>query len=555
MSADIVSYLNGSKVSPMAGSLESALGCLPAKMQRAPAKEWEAALKGLVSRGLVKQPEIDDSEIALWFAQKQSAGPIDRASVLEAARKRRITIKEVMLGRHQYSSFSHLNIAPPDAKYNEVLYIGNAEVDNVIDRIEEIDWELEQFNFDIMRLSENPEALFQLTAERKLLMTKKPVSHEFTWVHFSGQDKGRHGKNLIAHSRELAWGGNFLVEEVQSDWGQRGRRNDWVGIPRGPFVTDTKLWAGLVMRRLMQRAALNPAVERFYWIRGSMRNGGRQVTKDKLDEFYLKTMGGIVDRVLAPAKQKCRLETLRIGETSFADVPCFDMTPEVRERLKQVMPLYSLSQLLPEPRPVDDQEVRAMVKAAQNMTGSVKSIRLVDHLYDVALGREVAGSYINGLVQASLRARDLPEVLNHECFHFGMEKLFSDAERQMVQRSFAPGTELNNRVKDVLLRANDRAAWQQCSDPEEAAAYAFAYWSAGKMELEPSPVKSIFQEMRVLIGDAVAWFRKTVMDEKVTSPKELFAAFARGDYAQYAAAKEPVCRAPALRRSETVARE
>lgn len=554
MRDDIVSYLNGTESPSMSGSLEQALQSLPAKMQRAPAKEWEAALKGLVSRGAVKQAEIDDSEIGLWFAQ-QTAGPIERAAVMEAAAKRRITIKEVVLGRPQYSGFSHLSRAPAGAKYNEVLYIGNAEVDNVIDRIEEIDWEIEQFNFDIMRLSENPEALFQLTAERKALMAKKPVSHEFTWVHFSREDLGRHGKNLLAHSRELVWGNTFLVEEIQSDWGQRGRRNDWRGIPKGPFVTDTKLWAGLVMRRLMQRAANNPAVERFYWIRGSMRNGGRQVMRDNLDEFYLKTMSGIVDRVLAPTKQKCRLERLQIGGDVYPDVPCFDMTPEVRERLKQVMPLYSLSPLLARPREADDEEVQSAVRAAQTMTGSVKSIRLVSHLYDVALGREVAGSYVNGLVQASLRARDLPEVLNHECFHFGMEKLFSDVERRMVIREFSPGTELNNRVRNALLRANDRAAWEQCADPEEAAAYAFAYWNTGKLDLSPSPVRSLFEEVRVLMGDVMAWFRKTVFQEKATTPQELFAAFAAGDYAQYGVGKDPVTRAPTVRRSEIVARE
>jgi hypothetical protein len=474
---------------------------------------------------------------------------------MSAAGKRRITIKEVMLGQPQYRVHSHALLAPAGAKYSEILYIGNSERDNVIDRIEEIDWELEQFNFDIMRLSENPEAVFALTNERKLLKAHQPAAHEFTWTHFSEVGKSRHGKNLIAHSRELVWDGNFLVEEIQSDWGQKGRKEGWVNIPRGPFVTDTKLWAGLTMRRLMQRAASNPAVTRFSWIRGSMRNGGRSVEKDDLDEFYLKTMGGIVDRVLAPAKQKCRLEQLQIGDHVFADVPCFDMTPEVRERLLQVLPLYSLSQLLPKPRPVDDQRVQAFLQAAQYMTGSIKSVRLVDHLYDVALGREVAGSYVNGLVQASLRARDLPEVLNHECFHFGMDKLFSESECQMIRRSFAPGSDLNNRVKDVLLRNNDHAAWKQCTDPEEAAAYAFAYWSTGKLEMESSPARSLFEEFRVLIGDALAWFRKTAMEEKATTPQELFQSFAKGEYAQYGEGKDVVYRAPSVHRAESMPRE
>lgn len=288
---DHISYLNGSESSPMSGSLESALESLPAKMQRAPAKEWEAALKGLVSRGKLKQAEIDDSEIVIWMG-KQPVGPIARADLVRAALQRRVTIKEVILGSPQYQSYSHARQAGEGSRYREVLYLGNAEADNIEDRLEAIDWELEQFNFDVLRMSEDPLAIFRLTDERKQLMEQKPVSFEFSWAHFTHLDRGRLGKNMIAHSRELSFGNTFLVEEIQSDWGQRGRKNNWASVPRGPFVTDTKLWAGLVMRRLMQRAALNPAVEKFFWIRGGMKNGGSSVAPTSLDEFYLKTMSG-----------------------------------------------------------------------------------------------------------------------------------------------------------------------------------------------------------------------------------------------------------------------
>ncbi|CAN0112965.1 unnamed protein product, partial [Phaeothamnion confervicola] len=324
----------------------------------------------------------------------------------------------------------------------------------------------------------------------------------------------------------------YVVEEIQSDWGQRGRMNDWTSIQRGPFVTDTKLWAGLAMRRLMQRAALLPEIERFYWIRGSMRNGGRQVTKDNLDEFYLKVMGGIVDKVLAGTGQKCRLDTLRMGDTAFADVPCFDMTPEVREHLRKTLPLYSLSELLPRPTVLQDVEKAELMRSAVRMMGSAKNVRMISHVYDIALGREVAGSYINGMVQTSLRAADLPAVLNHECFHFGMDKLFSWEERRMVKSAFAPGTELNARVRDILVRDNDLRAADQCNDAEEAAAYAFSYWSKGQFRLEPSPARGLFQSLRDVVAEGISWFRSKVLEEKITTVGDLFSAFARGDYAE-----------------------
>jgi len=526
---DVVVYLNGDSAL-MGGSFKRAVDSLPAKLLRAPSKEWRNTFKSLVSKGLVKQAEVDDSDIDIWL-NMQGDKSVNRTDLVEAIEARQVTIKEVTLGSPQYKNYSHAGLAGPAAQYKEVLFIANSQRANVEDRIEEIDWELEQFNFDIARLSEDPEALFRLTDERELLLKNSKSAYEFKWTHFVRDDLGRHGKNLIAHARELTAGNTYLVEEIQSDWGQRGRMTEWRDIQKGPFVTDTKLWAGLAMRRMMQRAALNPKVEKFFWIRGSMRNGGAQVKKDNLDEFYLKVMASIVDKVISPAGQKCRLDTLRLGDTALADVPCFDMTPEVRELLKKTLPLYSLSNLLPRPAEISVEHKAALMDMAKGMIGSARNVRLVNHVYDIVLGQEVAGSYINGMVQASLRAPNLPDVLNHECFHFGMDKLFTLEERRMVEASFAPGTELNNRVKDLLLRDNDRAAFEQTRSAEEAAAYGFAYWSAGKLDLQPSPVKGLFQSLRDVIAEGMSWFRKTAMDQKVTTPEELFTAFARGDYA------------------------
>jgi len=527
---DKVIYLNPAEAPLMSGALAKAVDSLPAKFQKAPAKEWINTLKSLVSKGLVKQAEIDDNEIVTWLNTRTEKS-IERATVLSAIRDRDVTIKEVTLGSPMYQSFSHAALVP-GATYNEVLFIANSQRANVEDRIEEIDWELEQFNFDIGRLSEDPDALFRLTDERAALLVKASTAYEFKWTHFVRQDLGRHGKNLIVHAREMHNDKTFLVEEIQSDWGQRGRMSEWREIQRGPFVTDTKLWAGLAMRRMMQRAAMLPNIERFYWIRGSMRNGGRQVTKDNLDEFYLKVMSGIVDKVLAPTGQKCRLDTLRMGDTAFADVPCFDMTPEVREALRKTLPLYSLSDLLPRPRVIADDEKAALMASATRMLGSAKNVRLVSHVYDIALGREVAGSYINGMVQTSLRAADLPGVLDHECFHFGMEKLFSMEERRVVEAAFAPGAELNTRIRRQLERAGDHTAARQCDEAEEAAAYAFAAWSQGRFSVAPGPVQGLFQSLRDVVAEGLSWFRRVVLQEQAKTVEQVFEAFARGDYAQ-----------------------
>lgn len=546
MASDKVIYLNRDTLK-MGGSLVVAINGLPAKFQKAPVKEWANTFKSLVSKGQVKQAEIDDLGIIAWM-EIRGAKTYTREEVLKAIEDQGITIKEVTLGNPIYSSYSHLGEVGSGARYAEVLYIANSQRDNIDDRLEEIDWDLEQFNFDIERLSEDPELPARLVAERSQLMAQRLVSHDFKWSHFTRGDLGRHGKNLIVHSRELSYRNTFLVEEVQSDWGQRGRRTDWNGTPKGPFVTDTKLWAGLAMRRLMQRAAENPAIERFYWIRGSMRNGGKIVGRDNLDEFYLKVMSGIVDRALAGTGQKCRLDTLQMGNFTAPDVPCFDMTPAVREKLLQTQPLYSLKSLFPGPRPYSRQDLQNYLGMAEKMLGSARRIRFVGHLYNVATGREVAGSYLNSMIQVSLGAKDVKAELDHECFHFAMDKLFSMSERRMVMTEFAAGTELNARVRDTLLRMNEHAAASECSNAEEAAAYAFSLWNKGVFSMQPTPVRGFFQDLRVLIGDAMAWFRRNVLAHEAATVQDLFRRFAGGDYAHYLRESDEHIRQPAVYR-------
>jgi hypothetical protein len=550
MASDQVVYLNGD-TALLQGSFVSALESLPAKLQKAPMAEWKNTFKSLTSKGLVKAAEIEDSEIEEWMVA-QGPGSITRVDLTKAVKDRAITIKEVTLGKPHYEGASHSRLVAGQGVYNEILFIANSVRANMEDRIEELDWQIEQFNFDMTRLSEDPESLMRLLHERKLLMGSKANAHEFRWSHFSSSQQ--YGKRLIAHARELVTGNVFLVEEIQSDWGQRGRQDEWKSIPKGPFVTDTKLWAGLAIRRMMQRAACNPAVERFYWIRGSMRNGadGEYGYRDGLDEFYLKTVSGLVDKIIGPAGEKARLGDLVLGQKTLRDLPCFDMTPAVRERLKQTLPLYSLTDLLPRPAKISDRDRTGYMSMVEGMIGTSRNVRIVDHLYDVAMGREVAGSYINGMVQASLRAADLEGVLSHECFHFGMDKLFTMDERRMVLTSFAPGQELNTRIKTHLRNLNDMAAYEQCNDAEEAASYAFAHWAKGNFDLKPAPVRTLFQSLRDTVAETMSWIRKKVMDQPITTPEELFTAFAQGDYAAQGAAVQPSnFRAAEIRRSET----
>ncbi len=387
----------------------------------------------------------------------------------------------------------------------------------------------------------------ELEFERASLMREKPKAYDFNWSHFEAQTK-RHGRNLLAHGRELVAGPTYLIEEVQSDWGQQGRRKDWVGIARAPFVTDTKLWAGLVARRMIQRAAVNPEIRQVFWIRGSMSNGGQSSKPSPLDDFYLKTVPSIIDKALAGTGEKSRLETLRLGGVAIADVPCFDMTDKVRERLVQSQPLYSLSGTFDSPNKMSLADRTRILQRARHLIGSVRHVRLVAHLYDLHTMRQVSGSYMNGVIQIALSAKQPTMAMDHECFHFAHERLLSAAEREIVERDFAPGARLNRVVHDTLMRRGDVGAAAQCSSATEAAAHGFALWASGALDLDATgPVQGIFAQIRVVMQDVLAWVRGLAQNDGCKSVEDVFRVLDDGTMAERVADRNDAHRREAIR--------
>src|SRR3546814_17994342 len=79
---------------------------------------------------------------------------------------------------------------------------------------------------------------------------------------------------------------------IQSDWAQRGRQSNFQDerFPEAPFVTNTELWSGLILRRQLQLAAMNPNCKQFGWIIPEMHNGGLTRANPGLNDFYLKIL-------------------------------------------------------------------------------------------------------------------------------------------------------------------------------------------------------------------------------------------------------------------------
>lgn len=540
--SDIISYLNKSETAPIASKLIIELK--KSKQSKAKASQWLGLIKGFTQKG-VRGLEIEESGITAWLASLPDNESITLDRLVRELQRRQVTVKEVILGAPKFGSYRHLG-----GVYREYLYIANSERDNIEDEIDRIDYELEQLSFDLDRLAADPDQAARLANERMALMSSKSTAIDFPHHHFSDRITGKLGRNLLFHVRASTYRDFYLVHEIQSDWAQKGRRLvtqeqtafDTGAIPRGPFVTDTEAWAGLALRRHMQLAAQHPNVQRFLWIRGFMRNGwsgseGGKHDDDGLDDFYVKIVSKLADKALKGSGGKCKFFDVTLsspdGTTKQYQVPGFEMTPEVRAHLlKEAMPLYSRAPVVRVGRSTEDAEVARALSLATEMLGSARHVRLFSHVYDIASGRQVAGKFVNRMVHLALNAKDIEEASAHECFHFGFEHLMTSRERDLITERFKPGSRMNFEITSALVLRGDLEAAAQCTNPEEAAAHAFALWSKGEFSVKEPEVKGLFADLVSVVRDCARWVRRHVLDEQLQTTEEVFEALRYGRLAE-----------------------
>lgn len=460
--------------------------------KRMPAGQWPNFIKALTNKG-VRKTEIDDSGVLEYLETIDSKKTVSREELIEVINQHLFTIKELDLGKPSYERYSQKR--DEGHQYQETLYILNSPLSNIEDRLNDIQWELEDLDFEPERLFEDPMLAVNLHNERSGLLEKRKTAFDHKISHFGNvvdPTTGQELKNVVAHARFTVRGDLFFIEEIQSDWGQAGRANNWQSIPKAPYVSHTETWAGLVFRRLMQRAAANPDIKRVAWIVGGMENGGRTHTPEGVNHFYRNVLPKIADKSLSGTKEKTKMSdvTLRDGVDPVS-VPCIDMTDAVRDKFLQAQPLYSkdLLSLQHYRRKLSADQERSLLKEvnqAHEMLGDTISLQLAKKVIDYATGEEVAGKMSAPLkqIQVSLNARDPSFVLNHEVYHYAHEVLIDPAHAEIVERAFENHGELNDRVRVGLIRRKaSEQAIRQCDDPKEAAAYAFALWKNGEIDL------------------------------------------------------------------------
>lgn len=585
MSSDHVLYLNQSDSSPLFSKLRQTI--VETKQGRASVAQWNSMITAFTQKG-VKKLEIDEVGVSAWLATQDQAAVLTKDELLAKLLSMAVTVKEVTLSDPLFSGHRQ-----PGGKYSEVLYIANSERDNVSDELELVEYEMEDLSFHIDRLEEDPDLLTRLEDRRTALIDFKPKAIDFPNHHFSSVVNGRHGRNLLAHCRVIEYADTYFIQEIQSDWAQRYRAHDGKGIPKGPFITNSEAWSGLVLRRHLQLAARNPAMKRVAWMTETMRNGWVQnVEKERADEernkaratmiketeagliatlttpdmtpeqkevlrttaraqgeqaankaglhteegmnaFYLKMLPKMAEKAVQGTGGKVSLETLDLknGRAPVV-VPVMEITDAVRAKLIQAQPLYSRAPTGGPMYKESDPRVVELIRRCGTMIGSPKHLRLVRALYDTMTGERVAGNYVNKFVQIALDSKDIDEVADHESFHFAEDRLLSGQEKRMLLEQFAYGGELNARVQEVLIARSDFELALHCHDPKEAAAQGFALWRKGLLDATPEPVTGVFSDIVNAVKDVFRWFKSEVLEQKLQTPEDVFKAFESGALAQ-----------------------
>lgn len=530
MTRDAVFYLDPIRDTPLNVFSRLREAVRTSSQRQASPAQWAGFIKSLTQKG-IKQSEIDDVGIIDWL-QKQNDAKITKENLLLQIERQTPRIKVVDLAKPQFSSYRSIS-----GNYCERLYILSSESMQIDDMIEDFFYKIEELGFDPSPLIEDPGLVDKLEAELNRLKSLRPKSWDFANHHFSKSIK-THGKNLLAHARFIRKDGLFFIQEIQSDWAQKGRRFNWNGnFPRAPFVTNTEQWAGLVLKELLQFAAHDPATQRVAWIRSNMRNGwNHDQERDNLAEFYDNIVRRITEKLLA--KTDTRVQTMLVDDMHGQqhEVLGFEMTPKARETLGAAFPLYSRGELLGHQHRNHDDDDESEVKArvlqeCTHMLGSAHMVRFFNRIYDIAQGKEVAGRYWNSAIEISLRARDPLSVARHEAMHFAYDHLLLAHERLVLDMAFFPGSDLARRTQEVLRQRGLHDAARECENPKECAAYAFELWCRRELDIHEEP-RNVFEAVVHALIEIGNWIRKMVRPQEGQTAHEIFENLRRGIIAQ-----------------------
>lgn len=505
---------------------------------RGNASQWTGIIRGFSQKG-VKAAEIEDSGILTWIGSQSADAKIEKLAVVAQIERMRPRIKRVTLNSPSFTTYRNIT----SGGYHEQLYILSSEAMHADDQIEDLLYSIEDLGFNPGPLISNPNLVDQLEAQMNLLKSQRPEMYDFAHHHYSGVVPA-HGKNLMAHARISTTPDLFFVEEIQSDWAQKGRRNGWMkGFPKAPFITNTEQWSGLVLRDQLNQAAHMDGCKRFAWINAGMRNGFNQNDDtDDLGVFYKTIVKKIIEKSIVKGGGRVSEISVSTKHGNKA-VLGFEMTDSVRAALKLTQPMYSRDAILPRTFKFADEErtdeCKQVMQECQAMLGTAHTIRFVARLYDAAYKNEVPGQYFNKAITLSLRAKNLDRASRHEAWHFAEENFLFNHEKRELRLAFSAGSKLNIQTQTMLRSIGANGAADQCFQHQECAAHAFSLWCEGKLTVAEPKAQGIFERVLQSLNKMADWLEEKVFGVTVKTPEDLFEAMRNGTLAARAQAEVP----------------
>lgn len=156
--------------------------------------------------------------------------------------------------------------------------------------------------------------------------------------------------------------------------------------------------------------------------------------------------------------------------------------------------------------------------------------------FNAGPGRSYSGRYARrtakDLIEVALNRGSPQSIAAHEAFHFLEQRVLTPRELRVVERAFAPGTDLYVRLIESVKRADasvvDGASIAEEIEnrPEEARAYGFEAWRRGELEAA-GPVGKIFDRLRSFLARIANFVRGLGFQ----TAQDVFVAIDRGAYA------------------------
>ncbi len=118
---------------------------------------------------------------------------------------------------------------------------------------------------------------------------------------------------------------------------------------------------------------------------------------------------------------------------------------------------------------------------------------------------------------------------HHEAFHFAQRHLLTQDENQMMDRHFAPDSELTQRLVESLKAEGKHDLIEVVTrDPKEAQAYAYEQWVRGKLDVK------VTEQPVTVFGKVNSFFGRVLgisTNSGFSTPEQVFQAFYQGDLA------------------------